>query len=164
MLCTIQERVFGIVADTTASNFGRLNGSVVLLQVHLHLHLHLHLCTCTCTCTCTCKSQEMLGYKVLIVPCMHHVMELPLKHIMRLVSGRRTTGPGETIFIEYYNQQNEVREELAGLGPGGAGMRKFDWEMYQGAPLEQVANDALWWGIAALDTEEFSRGNYRSAG
>lgn len=30
----LQDRVMGICADTTASNFGRINGAVYLLQVY----------------------------------------------------------------------------------------------------------------------------------
>ena len=37
----LQNSIMGIVADTTAANYGRYNGAVTLLQVHLHLHLHV---------------------------------------------------------------------------------------------------------------------------
>ena len=34
--------------------------------------------------------QGYLGYPVLVIPCQHPTMELPAKHVTRLVSGRKT--------------------------------------------------------------------------
>ena len=60
--------------------------------------------------------------------CLHHTRELPAKNIQRLVSGRRTTGPGEVTFIKYHNLFNEVREDLMAdtFVP-----KEFDWDRYQ---------------------------------
>ena len=38
----LQNSIMGIVADTTAANYGRYSGAVTILQVQLHLQLHMH--------------------------------------------------------------------------------------------------------------------------
>ena len=52
----------------------------------------------------------MLGYPVVVIPCGHHCAELIPKHMVRLITGRATTGPGEVLFIKFHAAQNEVRD------------------------------------------------------
>ena len=52
----------------------------------------------------------MLGYPIVVIPCGQHVQELIPKHLTRLLSGRATTGPGEVLFLKFYNAQNEVAD------------------------------------------------------
>ena len=98
----LHEYVMAIVADTTATNFGQYRGAIALLQ-------------------------DFLGYPVLVIPCLHHVEELPPKHVMRLVSGRRTTGPGESIFLIYHSNFNEIRPLITNT----VVLKTFDWEEHR---------------------------------
>ena len=124
ILCSVelQDHVGGIVADTTASNFGPYRGSITILQ-------------------------EYLGYPVLVIPCQHHTYELPAKHVTRLVSGKRTTGVGETIFITYKNNYNELKNILE---DSTVPLKTFD-----------LARSVIIWAEKALQEDTFDRGDYR---
>ena len=71
----LEERVMGIICDTTASNFGRFSGAVTCLQVRNRI-------SCVLT-SFEFEFKEILGYPVLIIPCAHHIEELPVKHVQR---------------------------------------------------------------------------------
>ena len=107
----LQDCVAGIVADTTASNFGQYRGSIAILQGYM-------------------------GYPILVIPCQHHTHKLPAKHVTRLVSDRKTNGVGETIFLKYKDKYNEVKKHLE---TDPVPLKKFDWERYRGTPVEAVA-------------------------
>lgn len=93
---------------------------------------------------------------MLVLPCLHHVEELPTKAAMRKVSGRSTTGPGESIFVSYVENQNEIRREVQDHE-----LKKFPWDQYRGTPVEIQAKTVIRWAKEALANEEFSRGDYR---
>ena len=101
-----------------------------------------------------------MGYPILVIPCQHHTHELPAKHVTRLVSGRKTTGVGETIFLKYKASYNELQ---AHLETDPVPLKKFDWERYRGTPVEAVARRVLAWAQAALDRNQFARGDYKYA-
>ena len=104
-------------------------------------------------------TQDLLGYCVEIIGCLHHTEELPIKHVARLVTGRATSGPGETTFLHYYSNQNEINEELRNMPDFQFNM--FDWDEYQGTAIGEAAAEVLRWAIAALQKEEYSRGDYK---
>ena len=131
----LQDCVAGIVADTTASNFGQYRGSITILQGYF-------------------------GYPILVIPCQHHTHKLPAKHVTRLVSGRKTTGVGETIFLKYKASYNEIKKHLK---TDPVPLKKFDWEKYRGTPVEAVARRVLAWAEAALEQNQFARGHYKYA-
>ena len=64
----------------------------------------------------------MLGYPIVVIPCGHHVQELIPKHVTRLLSGKVTTGPRETLFFKFYAKQNMV----ADLIRPDTELKKFD--------------------------------------
>ena len=131
----LETRVLAVLADTTATNFGPFNGAIALLQ-------------------------EMLGYPVVVIPCLHHTEELVPKHVVRLVSTRSATnGPGETTFLKYYGEQNEVRKALE---EEPVDLKTFDWEKYEDTPVADQARRILEWARQALEEGDFSRGDYRS--
>ena len=80
--------------------------------------------------------------------------------MQRLVSGRKTSGPGEVPFIKFQNMYNEVREELldSNFVP-----KEFDWDSYINTPVYDAAVAAKEWGIWALGTELYPRGDQRYA-
>ena len=130
----LETRVLAVLADTTATNFGHSNGAIALLQ-------------------------EMLGYPVVVIPCLHHTEELVPKHVVRLVSTRSTTnGPGETTFLKYYGEQNEVRKALE---EEPVELKMFDWERYDNTPVAEQARRVLEWARLTLQAGDFSRGDYR---
>ena len=130
----LDRRVVAVLADMTATNFGPYNGAIALLQ-------------------------DMLGYSVVIIPCLHHTEELVPKHVVRLVSTRSTiNGPGETTFLKYYGEQNEVRKALE---EEPVELKTFDWERYADTPVEEQARRILIWARGALEDGDFSRGDYR---
>ena len=129
----LEDNVGGIVADTTASNFGQYRGSIVILQGYF-------------------------GYPVLVIPCQHHTMELPAKHVTRLVSGRKTTGVGETVFLKYKAIYNELKEEMKN---SVVPLKTFPWEKFRGSPVEELAREVVEWGKTALQENQFSRGDFR---
>ena len=134
----LHEYVMGIVADTTATNFGQYRGAIVVLQ-------------------------DFLGYPVLVIPCLHHVEELPPKHVMRLVSGRRTTGPGESIFLLYQSNFNEIRPFIT----NNLVLKTFNWDDHQWLengdphPMGELGKKVVEWGEGALRRDIFSRGDYK---
>ena len=84
---------------------------------------------------------EMLGYPVVVIPCGHHVQELVPKHVTRLLTGRPTTGPGEVLFLKFYNAQNEISD----LMQPDTVLKKFNWNEYAGSSIEDVANFVKGW-------------------
>ena len=129
----LQNHVGAIVADTTASNFGKYRGSIAILQ-------------------------EYLGYPILVIPCQHHTHKLPAKHVTRHVSGRKTTGVGETIFLKYKAKFNELQEHLK---DEPVPFKRFNWERYKDTPVENLAKQVIEWGLAALELDHFARGHYK---
>ena len=106
----------------------------------------------------SCLLQEFLGYPVLVLPCLHHVEELPPKHVMRLISGRRTTGPGETVFLRFRENYNKIRPLLTQDMP----FKTFDWtENPVGSVQGDQACKVRDWAWKALSHDEFDRGDYR---
>ena len=99
----------------------------------------------------------MLGYPVVVIPCGHHCAELIPKHMVWLLTGRATTGPGEGLFVKFHAAQNKVRDLMR---PDTA-LKRFSYEDYYGTPVCDTAHSVLDWGLAALDHERYSRGNYR---
>ena len=75
---------------------------------------------------------------------------------MRKVSGRKTTGPGESIFVLYVTHHNEIKAEVRDQD-----LKTFPWDQYQGTPVETQAKEVIDWAKAALVNEEFSKGYYR---
>ena len=78
----------------------------------------------------------------------------------RHVSGRKTTGVGETIFLNYKAKYNEIQEHLK---TEPVPFKKFDWERYKDTPVENLAKQVIEWGIAALEKNQFSRNHYKYA-
>ena len=98
----------------------------------------------------------MLGYPVVVIPCGHHCVELIPKHMVRLLTGRTTTGPGEVLFLNFHAAQNEVRD----LVRADTVLKRFSYEDYSGTPVFDAAEQVLDWGSAALAHERYSRGDY----
>ena len=101
--------------------------------------------------------QELLGYAILVIPCGHHVQELIPKHLTRLLSGRPTTGPGETLFLKFHNSRNEVQDLI---GPDIL-FKVFSYEDYSGTPIEGLAIRTRNWAERELQLGSFARGYYR---
>ena len=147
---SLEGKVFGVTADTTATNFGRWSGAIRLLQVEMfniliYRQMHSHFV------------QEMLGYPVVVIPCGHHVQELVPKHITRLLTGRATTGPGEVLFLKFYNSQNEISDLIR----PDLQLKKFNWDDYAGTSVAEVATFVRGWSEHELRTGSFQRGDYR---
>ena len=94
-----------------------------------------------------------------IIGCLHHTEELPIKHVARLVTGRPTSGPGETTFLHYFANQNEISQELRSMPDFEFNM--FNWDEYRGTAIGRAAAEVLQWAIEALQKEEYSRGDYK---
>ena len=99
----------------------------------------------------------MLGYPVVVIPCGHHVQELIPKHVTRLLSGRATTGPGEVLFLKFYNAQNQIRDLIR---PDTV-LKKFDWNQYEGTSIEELGFLIKRWSQRQLREGSFQRGDYR---
>ena len=99
----------------------------------------------------------MLGYPVVVIPCGHHVQELIQKHVTRLLSGRATTGPGEVLFLKFYNAQNQIRDLIR---PDTV-LKKFDWNQYEGTSIEELGFLIKRWSQRQLREGSFQRGDYR---
>lgn len=85
-----------------------------------------------------------------------------MKAVARLVTGEATTGPGEITFNLYASHQNEIAAELRNLANFQHNL--FDWDLYNGTCIADHAKEVLEWGIAALNMEEYARGDYRCKG
>ena len=85
-------------------------------------------------------------------------MELPAKHVNRVVSGTKTTGVGETIFMKYKENYNKLKEILKETD---VPVKTFPWEKYQGTCVEALARKVVIWGKRALRDNLFDRGDYR---
>ena len=99
----------------------------------------------------------MLGYPVVVIPCGHHVAELIPKHMVRLLTGGATTGPGEVLFMTFHAAQNAVQDLIR---PDTV-LKCFSYQDYSGTPVYTVAEQVLGWGLHALRHERYSRGDYR---
>ena len=93
-----------------------------------------------------------------IIGCLHHTEELPVKHVARMVTGRPTSGPGETTFLHYFSNQNEISQELRNTPDFEYNM--FNWDEYRGTAIGRAAALVLQWAIGALENKEYSRGDY----
>ena len=114
------------LADTTATNFGQWSGAITILQVESFYHSVLH--------HIPYPISEMLGYPVVVIPSGHQVQVLIPKHETRLLSGRATTGPGEVLFLKFYNAQNQIHDLIR---PDTV-LKKFDWNQYEGTSIEEL--------------------------
>ena len=99
----------------------------------------------------------MLGYPIVVIPWGHHVQELIPKHVTRFLSGKVTTGPGETLFFKFYAEQNMV----ADLIRPDTELKKFDQDAYAGTPVEAMAQQIKEWSSRELLEKTFQRGDYR---
>ena len=99
----------------------------------------------------------MLGYPVVVIPCGHHCAELIPKHMVRLLTGRPTTGPGEVLFLKFHAAQNDIQD----LVRPDTVLKRFSYEDYSGTPVCDSAEQVLGWGLDALGHEKYSRGDYR---
>ena len=77
----------------------------------------------------------MLGYPIVVIPCGHHVQELIPKYVTRLLSGKVTSGPGETLFFKFYAEQNMVADLIS----RDTELKEFDHDTYAGTPVEAKA-------------------------
>ena len=93
----------------------------------------------------------------MVIPCGHHVQELVPKHLTRLLSGRPTTGPGEILFLKFYNAQNDI----SSLIRPDTVLKRFDYDMYDGTRVRQLADFTKGWAENELRAGSFSRGDYR---
>ena len=93
----------------------------------------------------------------MVIPCGHHVQELIPKHLTRLLSGRPTTGPGEVLFLKFYNAQNQICDLIS---PETI-LKKFDFDEYDGTGVKRLADLTKNWAEAELRAGSYSRGDYR---
>ena len=77
---------------------------------------------------------------------------------MRLISERRTTGPGETVFLRFRENYNEIRP----LVTPDLLLKTFNWT---DNPVGSIKGDQACkvrdWAWKALANDEFDRGDYR---
>ena len=85
------------------------------------------------------------------------MQELIPKHLTRLLNGRPTTGPGETLFLKFYSARNEVQDLIA----QDTVFKKFSYDQYSGTPIVRLANHTRNWAEQELQHGSFSRGDYR---
>lgn len=101
--------------------------------------------------------KELLGYPIVVIPCGHHVQELIPKHLTRLLSGRATTGPGEVLFLKFYNAQNQICDLIS---PETI-LKKLDYDKYDGTGVKRLADFTKDWAETELRIGSYSRGDYR---
>ena len=72
--------------------------------------------------------------------------------------GRKTTEPGETIFLRFRDNYNEIRPFLT----PDLLIKTFNWkDNPAGSVLGDQAMEVLNWARRALENNEFDRGDYR---
>ena len=85
------------------------------------------------------------------------MQELIPKHLTRLLNGRPTTGPGETLFLNFYSARIEIQDLIR---PDTV-FKKFGFEDYHETPIGELANRTRIWAEQELRLGSFSRGDYR---
>ena len=66
-------------------------------------------------------------------------------------------GPGEVLFLKFHAAQNQVMD----LVQPDTVLKRFCYEDYAGTRLVLHAQSVKDWGLDALDSEVYSRGDYR---
>ena len=132
----IMDQVIGAVADTTSSNFGQEEGAMQHLQ-------------------------RMMDKPILEIPCTHHTEELPAKDVQEAVSGRKSSGPTDPLFVKWSNAWNTVKDAFE--ENMDFEFNKFNWEEKKGTVTEAIAKMVLEWARKAKKDKKFSRGDYNDA-
>ena len=132
----VLDQVIGVVADTTNSNFGQEEGAMQHLQ-------------------------RMMDKPILEIPCTHHTEELPAKDVQEAVSGRKSSGPTDPLFVKWSNAWNTVKEAFE--QSIDFEFKKFNWEEKEGSVTEAIAKLVMEWARKAKKEKKFSRGDYDNA-
>jgi hypothetical protein len=126
----VMEQVVGCVCDTTRSNTGHNIGFIRLLE-------------------------DYLDRQILKLLCFRHIVDLLAKNAALVVWGRRTTGPGDTVFLRYKREWSEVKDQI-----DYTALRQFPQATYRGTYLDEVREDVVMWSNHALAAKTFGRNHY----
>ena len=127
----ITGQVVGICYDNAASNAGPNIGTVRLFE-------------------------ERTEQQKLKLPCMRHNIELLGNNSAMAVSGRLTTGPGDTLFNRYSSVWNDLKDTI-----DYTNMAVFPERQYLGTFLHEIAFETVTWAAHCLRAETFPRSDYR---
>ena len=123
--------------DTTAVNTGRLGGVVILLQ-------------------------HLLGRALICLACRRHISELLGKFAIIGATGRRSTGPGDTLLIRFREAWPNISDSINYRDLNNI-VTRFDWNEVAGTSLELSARLAKTKVLLALRRGAFQRGDYHHA-
>ena len=128
----VMEKVVAEDYDTTASNSSPAVGAAALIERHK-------------------------GTLLFKMPCRHHSIDLHGKNISPVVSGRRSQGPGDPLFLRYAREWPDFYQNI-----DYTNLKKFDERPYIGTFLHEVLVEVRMWARHAVTTMTFSKGTFRN--
>ena len=99
--------------------------------------------------------EEEKGEQILKVPCQHHIYDLFGKNLIKVVTGRASTGPGHPLFIRFAREWPNLVDTI-----DYGNLQKLDVVPWNGTFVEQLVEDLRVWCRHAYITEVFQRGSY----
>ena len=99
--------------------------------------------------------EEARGELLFKMTCRHHHVDLFGKNISPVVSGRRSTGPADPLFSQYFRGWNDLSDNIDYLN-----LQPLNLQPYLGTVVAQVALEVRQWALHAFNTYVFSRGTY----
>ena len=128
----VMEKVVAEDYDTTASNSSPAVGAAALIERHK-------------------------GTLLFKMPCRHHSIDLHGKNISPVLSGRRSQGPGDPLFLRYAREWPDFYQNI-----DYTNLKKFDERPYIGTFLHEVLVEVRMWARHAVTTMTFSKGTFRN--
>ena len=126
----VLEKVVGVNYDTTASNSSPSVGTVALVEE---------------------ERQEQL----LKIPCRHHIYDLFGKNLIKVVTGKKSSGPGNPLFMRFSKEWPNLVETI-----DYSNLKKLDMGLWRGTFVEQLVIELRVWCQHAYLSAVFPRGSY----
>ena len=123
----VLDKVVAVDYDTTASNSSPVVGAAALIE----------------------QRRATLLFKV---PCRHHITNLLGKNTAPVVSGRRSTGPGDPLFQRYAREWPDLVDNI-----DYANLKRFDDRPYIGTFIAAVVQEVRNWARHAVTAMTFTR-------
>ena len=106
--------------------------------------------------------QHLLGRALICLACRRHISELLGKFAIIGATGRRSTGPGDTLLIRFREAWPNISDSINYRDLNNI-VTRFDWNEVAGTSLELSARLAKTKVLLALRRGAFQRGDYHHA-
>ena len=124
------ELVSGTNYDTTASNSSPAVGTVALIEEHK-------------------------GEQILKIPCRHHIYDLFGKNLSKVISGKKSTGPGNPLFVRFAREWPNLVDSI-----DYNNIVSFDQRFWHGSFVDQLVVEVSTWARHAFLNATFPKNSW----